>query len=204
LGKVRIEGKRSLWESPMANKVTHVAVALRESMEELGWTFGRERSERIYTRFSVILPMPKVAYVFRFRVTEPLDDVVVDTWEMRMTHRGDISFLSVDDYQYEDLGALKRLMRELVERLPRRPWDFPLGQRLEAGLWIPEWTRSRTMWQRMGFDVSERTPKDWIPRGSLGEQMRSGLDLDVEEVSEDGTGAPDEAELVGREHEDQG
>jgi len=69
VGRVRIEARKSTWETPMANKVTHVAIALRESMEELGWTFERERSERIYSRFAIVMPMPKVAYVFRFVVT---------------------------------------------------------------------------------------------------------------------------------------
>ena len=202
MGRVRIEAQPMKWDAPMANKVTHVAVALRESMEELGWTFERERSERIYTRFSIILPMPKVAYVFRFRVNTPLDDVVIDTWEMRMTHRGDISFLSVDDYTYDDQGKVRELLHELVDRLPRRPWDFPLGQRIEAGLWIPEWSRSRTMWQRMGFNAAERTPKDWVPRGSLGKRMRSRQMLDDEDDDDDEV--PDEAELVRSEHEDQG
>ena len=207
MGKVHIEAQRMKWETPMSNKVTHVAVALRESMEELGWQFERERSERIYSRFSIILPMPKVAYVFRFRVNDPLDDVVFDIWEMRMTHRGDISFLSIDDYKYQDLGRLQRLLRELVDRSPRRPWDFPLGQRFEAGLWIPEWGESRKMWQRMHFDVGERTPKGWMPRGSLGERMRSEMGLDDDDVYDgdlDDGDSPDEVGSGRGHHEDQG
>jgi hypothetical protein len=195
--RIHIEAKRQTWETPMANKVTDVAIALREAMEEFGWEFEREKSERIYSRFSVILPMPKVAYVFRFVVRTPLDDVVFDTWEMRMTHRGDISYLYIDNYIYDDLGTIRELLQELVERLPRRPWHFPLGQRMEAGLVIPEWSLSRKMWQEMGFNVAEKTPKDWIPRGTIGERMRLGLGLEDEEPEEDledleGTGQEDE------------
>ena len=163
------------------------AAALRESMEELGWTFERERSERIYSRFSIVMPLPKVAYVFRFVVTDPLDGVKVDTWEMRLTHRGDISYLSVDGYTYEELRHVQRLLQELVGRLPRRPWDFPLGQRLEAGLWIPEWSQSRKMWQRMLFDVGERTPKGFIPKGSVGDKMRRELDEEEDPGVGEGT-----------------
>jgi len=152
----------------MANKVTDVAVALRESFEELGWEFSREKGEKIYSRFSVILPLAKVAYVFRFRVHHPLDNVTFDTWEMRMTHRGDISFFAVDDYTFEELDLVHQLLSEMVERLPRRPWDFPLGQRMEAGLALPEWGNARRMWQQMRFDVGKKTPKNWVPRGSLG------------------------------------
>ena len=170
--KVTIEAERFTWETPMANRVTDVAVALRESMEGLGWAFERERGEHIYTRFAVILPMIKVAYVFRFRVSRPLPGIVVDTWEMRATHRGDISYLAVKDYRSEDLHAVRALLGELVERLPRRPWDFPLGQRLEAGLVIPEWSDSRRRWHQMGFDPGARTPKGWVPKGSLGKRVR--------------------------------
>ena len=154
----------------MSNSVTDVAVALRESMEALGWEFERERGERMYSRFSIILPQAKVAYIFRFRVREPLDDVTFDAWEYRFTHKGDITFLAVDNYRYEDLDHVHQLLEELVERLPRRPWDFPLGQRMEAGLALPEWGNARRMWQQMRFDVGERTPKDWEPKGSLGER----------------------------------
>lgn len=185
MAPVKIEAEISTWETPTANKTTHVAIALRESMEELGWDFVRERSERIYSRFAVIMPMPKVAYVFRFRVLSPLDDVKFDTWEMRLTHRGDISFLRIDDYRYEDLGIIQKLLRELVQHLPRRPWDFPLGQRLEAGLVIPEWRQAKKQWRYMRFDVRERTPKDWIPKGSLGDRMREDGPESLEEGHEE-------------------
>lgn len=170
MSKMHIEAQRKTWETPMANNVTDVAVALRESLEELGWEYLREKGEKIYSRFAVILPMAKVAYVFRFRVTDPLDDVKFDTWEFRFSHKGDISFLAVADYRFEDLDIVHQLLSELVERLPRRPWDFPLGQRMEAGLALPEWGNARRMWQQMRFDVGERTPKDWVPKGSLGER----------------------------------
>ncbi|UCC93417.1 MAG: hypothetical protein JSW25_01760 [Thermoplasmata archaeon] len=169
--KVAIEAQRHTWESPMANSVTEVAVALRESMEALGWEFTREKGEKMYSRFTVVLPLAKIAYVFRFRVTEPLDDVRFDTWEFRFTHKGDITFIAVDDYRFEDLDLVHQLLSEMVSRLPRRPWDFPLGQRMEAGLALPEWGKARRMWQQMRFDVGERTPKDWVPKGSLGERQ---------------------------------
>jgi hypothetical protein len=167
---MHIDAQKRTWESPMANAVTDVAVALRESMEALGWEFTRERSERIYSRLTVVVPLARVAYVFRFRVTDPLDDVRFDTWEFRFSHKGDITYLSVDGYRFEDLDLVHQLLSELVERLPRRPWDFPLGQRMEAGLAIPEWGNARRLWQEMRFDVGEKTPKDWTPKGSLGER----------------------------------
>lgn len=170
MSKMRIEAQRKTWETPMANNVTDVAAALRGSMEELGWKFQREKGEKIYSRFAVILPLARVAYVFRFRVTDPLDDVKFDTWEFRFSHKGDITFLAVDDYRFEDLDIVHQLLSELVERLPRRPWDFPLGQRMEAGLALPEWGSARRMWQQMRFDVGERTPNNWVPKGSLGKR----------------------------------
>ena len=183
--------------------MTHVAVAIREAMEALEWEFQREKTERIYTRFAIILPMPKIAYVFRFRVHHPLDDVRFDTWEMRMTHRGDISFFSIDHYTYEDLPTIRRFLVELVDRLPRRPWDFPLGQRAEAGLAIPEWGRAKKRWKEMGFDVTQKTPKDWIPKGTLGDRMMGDYGLDPNEDDMDlevGSG-----DLVSvSDHEDQG
>jgi hypothetical protein len=102
----------------------------------------------------------------------------IDTWEMRMTHRGDISFLGIDNYTYEDTRVVRQLLVELVDRLPRRPWDFPLGQRMEAGLAIPEWNKSKQMWKQMGFDVSKKTPRDWVPKGSIGDRMRAEQGLD--------------------------
>lgn len=170
MSKIRIDAQRKTWESPMSNLVTEVAVALRESLEELDWEFTREKGEKIYSRFSVILPLARVAYVFRFRVTDPLDDVKFDIWEFRFTHRGDITFLAVDDYRFEDLDLVHQLLSELVERLPLRPWNFPLRQRMEAGLALPEWGKARSMWQQMRFDVGENTPKDWVPKGSLGKR----------------------------------
>lgn len=195
--KMHIEAERLSWETPMSNALTDVAVALRESMEALGWSFERERSERIYSQFAIIMPMPRLAYVFRFRVTDPLPDVCFDAWEMRLTHRGDISYLAVKDHHHPELPLVQGLLRELVARLPRRPWDFPLGQRLEAGLVIPEWSTSRKRWGEMGFDTSERTPANWLPRGSLGARMRLERGEEAPE-GDDGDGpspkAGDEAE----------
>jgi hypothetical protein len=197
MAKVTIEAERFTWETPMSNRVTDVAIVLRESMEELGWAFERERGEHIYTRFAIVLPMIKVAYVFRFRVLKPLPGIVVDTWEMRATHRGDISYLAVKDYRDEDLPAVRELLGELVERLPRRPWDFPLGQRLEAGLVIPEWSDSRRRWHQMGFDSGARTPKEWVPKGTLGERVRQEREGGGDKGSEgDGDGEGDEGDEV--------
>ena len=46
--------------------------------------------------------------------------------------------------------------------------------------------------QQMGFDVGERTPKDWVPKGSIGDRIR------LERAGEE----PSEEALVG-EHEDE-
>jgi hypothetical protein len=104
--------------------------------------------------------------------------VTIDTWEVRMTHRGDISYLKVEGYTHDQLRDVNALLDELLERLPRLPWDFPLGQRMEAGLAIPEWGKAKKMWRYMGYDVSKRTPKDRIPKGSLGDRVRelNGMD----------------------------
>ena len=140
------------WKSPVSFNAKSMASIIRAILDKRGYKYSREKGEKPYSKFMIVMPMPKFAYVYRFIVEEPFE-VTIETYDTRPTHSGLVPFLEVKDITDESMEHVRDLLREVKESLPRAPWKFTLGQRLQYALLAGEYRQARKAWQKMGFKV---------------------------------------------------
>jgi hypothetical protein len=137
------------WSSTLCFDARFNAAVLRRSLEELGYTFERDKEEKHYTRMMVIIPFPQYAYVFKFKVTTPerFDVLLYDT---KPNHGGILHHIEIKDIDQQNLKAVKKLMKRFARNLKRKPYKFFLSERIRTGLITPEFLTSKSHWKRIG------------------------------------------------------
>jgi hypothetical protein len=97
----------------------------------------------------VVIPLPESAYVYRFKVTAPTE-FIMDTYDTRPTHSGILHFIEVHDINQYNLDDVRKVLRHLASKLPRKPWQFFWSERFKTGLMFPEYLRAKRLWSEMG------------------------------------------------------
>jgi 8-oxo-dGTP pyrophosphatase MutT (NUDIX family) len=138
-----------VWVASVCYDAKSIAAVLREVLEELGFVFSREKSEKHYTKVMLVVPLPRFAYVFRFRITKP-SEFTIDLYDTYPTHGGVLHFIAVSGITESNMKDVRRVVQRVAAKLPRKPWKFFWGERLRSGILIPEYLKSRRAWNRMG------------------------------------------------------
>ncbi len=147
------------WNAPMSFPATTVARLLREEMDNLGWEYERESDQKIYTRVMVIMPLMKGAHVYRYRVHSPFE-ITIETYDTRPTHSGYVPRIGIKGLNEENFPHVKKLLDEVMKRLPRPMWEFTLQHKLMNGLLSPEFREAKVMWAALGYDTRKKRKKD--------------------------------------------
>ncbi len=139
------------WQAPISFSANSVAPLLEECLDELGYKYERDKSDKHYSRFMIIMPMPKFAYVYRFTVSEP-SVFTIDTYDTQPKHAGIMPYIEVhDDVTTENIEDIRKVLRKLIEKLPRKPWTFTTGQRLMYGYLSFDFGKAKKQWKRIGL-----------------------------------------------------
>ena len=149
-GEEKVELER--WTAPVSIPSNEMVAHVKETLEEMGFTYRRERTYHHYSRLLIVLPMPESSYVFRFRVLSPAK-FLIDLYDTRPTHSGELHFIELRDV--ENLDVARRFLRKLVARMPRKPWKFTFMERFRTGFLTPEYVRARRIWWKMLREASE-------------------------------------------------
>ena len=137
------------WVSPVSFSAEGLAKLMREVLEELGYSFIRDRVQKHYDRFYVIVPMFRFAYAFRYNVTKPAE-FTVDMYDTQPTHSSVMPYLEIDPVNERNIEDIQRLLFLLVKKMPRKPWKFTMGQRLMHGAVMPEFRKAKKAWKKIG------------------------------------------------------
>ena len=152
---LRIPQERRRFDSAVSVPVVPSAGAIRACLEELGWKFERRKTSRIYSKFAVIIMMPKAAHVFQFVVKEG-PPVTIETWAADVAAGAVLTFLRIDDIRPEDEPEIKRFLEAYRTAVGKDPWQFTRGERSRAGYLLPEFRKARKAWAAMGFKPTPR------------------------------------------------
>jgi hypothetical protein len=128
---------------------------VRASLEQLGWSFERKKSTRLYSRFAFIIMLPKGAYVFQFDVKKPFP-LLIETWETEASPGALIAHLKVEGFTADHEDEVRRMLALYRQAVGRAPWHFTRAQRSRAGYLLPEFSRAKKAWAALGFDVKEK------------------------------------------------
>ncbi len=137
------------WKSALSFSARSTSALLRTVLKELGISFRRQKSERSYAQLYAVVPLPRVAYVFRFRITEPYD-LVIDLYDTYPGTSGALSFIEIPSINDHNIHGAREILRALASRTPRPPWKFTVAQRVQHGLLYPDILRARRNWQAIG------------------------------------------------------
>jgi len=140
----------SEWHAAICVDARTCAILLRKSLEDLDYTFKREKGEKYYDKWTVVINLPSTAYVFRFLVTEPAS-FNVSTYDTRPTHSGIYHIVEVTEITESSLPHIKRLLKHMAKKLPGKPYDIPFRERLMTGLLLSEFRKSKKQWALMGI-----------------------------------------------------
>jgi hypothetical protein len=137
------------WKSPISFSSEGLAKLLREILKELDFKFKRDKVEKHYDRFFVVMPMLRFAYSFRFIVEEP-SEFTVDLYDTQPTHSSVMPFIEIDSVTNENIEDIRKILNLMVEKLPREPWKFTKGQRIMHGALMPEFRKAKSAWKKIG------------------------------------------------------
>ncbi len=138
------------WISPVSFGSESLAKLMREILDELEYKFKRDKVEKFYDKFYVIMPMFRFAYSFRFIVEKP-SKFIVDMYDTQPTHSSVMPIMEIEFVTDENIVDIRTMLKLLVEKLPREPWKFTMGQRLMHGAIMPEFRKAKKAWERIGI-----------------------------------------------------
>ena len=138
------------WRSSISFDAPSTATLMRKVLDGMDVDFKRERSERSYSQLYAILPFPRVAYVFRFNIIAPAP-LIIDIYETHPATYGPLGFLEIPKLDDDNIELARKILRALLKELPRPPWKFTAGQRVQHGLMNTDILKARSNWRAIGI-----------------------------------------------------
>jgi hypothetical protein len=151
--RIRLPADLIRWESPVSVDVLDSAGAVRAALEEMGVEFERKKSTRLYSKFSVVMMVPKGAYVFQFSLKGDTK-IIVETWQTAPSSSSDMTWLRVENFRMDEEEFVRRFLTLYRKAAGKDPWAFTFAERARAGAMLPEWRRARKAWASFGFDTA--------------------------------------------------
>ncbi len=137
------------WKSPISFDSESCAKIMRKVLEELKYDFERAKTEKVYDKTMVVVPLLRSSYAFRFIVIEPAE-FTIDFYDTRPTHSSLMPYIEIDEVNNGNIEYIRKALTLMVKEMPREPWKFTLGQRLMHGALMPEFRRARKAWEKIG------------------------------------------------------
>ena len=142
---------RSEWHSAVCFNAKSMAKVTRETLDQLAYTYERDRTYKPYSKLMVVLPLPQASYVFQFKVSVPAK-FTINIYDTKPTHSGDLHLLEVLDITPDNLIHVKKYLKTLTDNLSRKPWQFFWGERFRYALAAPEYLKAKKAWKTMGIE----------------------------------------------------
>ena len=112
---------------PVCFESKSTATAFRSLLDELEYKYKRTNTNRSYTSVAVVIAMEKTALVYRYEI----DDIsmIIDIWEEK-PGSGRVTYIEITGGKN---GKICELLKQFSEKLPRKPWEYTVGQKLRNG-----------------------------------------------------------------------
>jgi hypothetical protein len=140
---------KDTWEVAVYLDAISTAKLLRAALGELNFKFSRDKTEKPFTSLMVVVPMPRFAYAFQFKIEEP-SEFVINIYDTKPTPSGILHLIEVRDINEDNLNDVRKVLKQLASKMPRKPWKFYWSERFKYALAAPEYVRAKKKWNRMG------------------------------------------------------
>jgi len=139
----------SIWRAAVCYDAPSISRVVRETLDELGWEYERDRSIHSFNRLYVAISMPAVSYVFQFIVSDPVE-VIINVYEEKPTHAAELHFLELKGLNRRNAPKIRRFLQKFASGLPKKPYSFHWTERFRTGLLNRHHLNSRKEWGRWG------------------------------------------------------
>ena len=112
---------------PVCFESKSTATVFRSLLDELGYKYKRMNVNRSYTSVAIVIAMEKTALVYRYEISDI--SIIVDIWEEK-PGSGKVTYIEITG---EENKIVCELLNQFSEKLPRRPWEYTVGQNLRNG-----------------------------------------------------------------------
>ena len=138
------------WKAAVCFDSPSITKMIRETLDDLGWEYERDRALHHFSRLIVVLSIPANTYVFRFIVRKPVE-MVIDVYDEKPTHSGLLHFIEIDGLTKGNAPKARLFLNEMASRLPRKPYEFFLVERFKSGFLNRDHMRAKREWSRWGI-----------------------------------------------------
>jgi hypothetical protein len=140
---------KDTWEAAVYLDAILTAKLLRSALNELDFKFSRDKTEKPFTSLMVVVPMPRFAYAFQFKIKEP-SEFVINIYDTKPTPSGILHLIEVRDISENNIKDVQNVLKKLASKMPRKPWKFYWSERFKYALAAPEYVRAKKKWNNMG------------------------------------------------------
>jgi|TARA_B110000014_G_scaffold52582_1_gene35261 hypothetical protein len=148
-------------EIPVSIAPTDAIRALREIGEARGWEMRRIQESRMVHRWAIIVPISRQARVLGLVVEDgDAAGLSIRSWSYVPGSAGRLATVSFEIPRRMEVGSWTTLLREWSDSLPRCPWKWSFGERSMIGYFLPEFRRSRVLFQGEGVDINDWKESD--------------------------------------------
>lgn len=112
---------------PVCFEPKSTATVFRSLLDELGYQYKRTNVNRTYSSVAIVIALERTAMVYRYEVNEL--SAIVDIWSER-PNSGNITYIEIKGKNGKDN---KKILKLFSEKLPRKPWEYTIGQKIRNG-----------------------------------------------------------------------
>jgi hypothetical protein len=139
----------STWRAAVCYDAPSISKVVRETLDDLGWEYDRDRSIHSFSRLYVAISMPAVSYVFQFIVREPVE-IIINVYEEKPSHAAIIHFIEIKGIDGKNAPKVRKFLQNLASSMPKEPYRFHWTERFKAGLLNRHHINAKRDWGKWG------------------------------------------------------
>ncbi|MDE0741006.1 MAG: hypothetical protein OSB59_00240 [Candidatus Poseidoniia archaeon] len=128
---------------PVCFESKSTATVLRSLLDELEYSYERKNVHRSYSSVAIVIALERTAMVYRYIIKNI--SATIDVWEER-PNSGNITYIEA---RGEDNSKIKELLQIFSERLPRKPWEYTITQKLRNGWFSQGIMGAKKSWHKV-------------------------------------------------------
>ncbi|MEA3558979.1 MAG: hypothetical protein U9R75_06970 [Candidatus Thermoplasmatota archaeon] len=137
------------WRASVCYNSASIAKKVRETLDELGWEYERDRSIHSYARLWIVISLPSVTYVFQFFIRTG-NGFVINAYDERPTHAGELHFIEIKGITKKNAKDVRKFLQLFARSLPQKPYNFHWKERFRAGFLNREHIIAKRKWGQWG------------------------------------------------------
>ena len=119
------------------------ATVFRSLLDELGYSYKRTNVNRSYSAVAIVIAIERSAMVYRYEIEDM--SATIDIWEER-PNSGNVTYIEIKGGERK---MIKNMLIQFSEKLPRKPWEYTVGQKLRNGWFSQGITGAKKNWLKV-------------------------------------------------------